>query len=199
MNERTDPSETTVGRELLSSVVTGRSVKLRMVKVSDAEFIYRLRNRDYVTEFLQPPKSCNKQRKWIREYKNREAQGADYYFIVLTAHGSPVGTVRLYNVTADAFEWGSWVLARERDKSVVEESIILSLWVGFELLKKSRCVLSVKKNNIRGLTVYERAGFSKVYDDGQDFQLCLAMEDFLRKNKRALTRIGPQLKELMDE
>ena len=82
----------------------------RFVTLEDAEFILSLRVAQK-SKYLSPvDNDIEKQRAWLREYKKREAQGLDYYFIFYE-DGVPVGLDRLYDFNGKEFSSGSWVFA----------------------------------------------------------------------------------------
>jgi RimJ/RimL family protein N-acetyltransferase len=92
-------------------LLIGRSVDLRFVDVSDAAFILSLRMDASLSRYLTPVSGqlCEQQ-VWIRNYKERERQKQEYYFIIQSKTGELFGTVRVYDFKGDSFSWGSWVL-----------------------------------------------------------------------------------------
>ena len=59
-------------------------LKARLVEEQDAAFILSLRTDPKLSRFLHPTENDEeKQRAYIRGYKEREKQGKDYYFIFL--------------------------------------------------------------------------------------------------------------------
>ena len=59
-------------------------LKARLVEEQDAAFILSLRTDPKLSRFLHPTENDEeKQRAYIRGYKEREKQGKDYYFILL--------------------------------------------------------------------------------------------------------------------
>lgn len=85
----------------------------RLVNESDAEFIVRLRNDEKLGKYIHS--SCvdaESQKEWIREYKLREAEGLDYYFIFYK-DGKRVGLNRIYKIHDGIFTTGSWLFDKE--------------------------------------------------------------------------------------
>lgn len=87
-----------------------KTVRLRLVEESDAEFILSLRLDERYNRFLSEvdPK-LEAQRSWIRAYKTEEQEGREFYFIIERNDGVPCGTVRVYDFKDDSFCWGSWI------------------------------------------------------------------------------------------
>ncbi|MFX3935327.1 GNAT family N-acetyltransferase; N-acetyltransferase, partial [Streptococcus suis] len=77
------------------------------------------------------------QAEWIRNYKNRENNGEEYYFIIFRSDDqSPIGTVRLYDFHENpkSFCWGSWILNEHKTKYAAVESALLVYEAGFSTL-----------------------------------------------------------------
>jgi DMSO reductase family type II enzyme chaperone len=47
----------------------------------------------------------DRQREWLRQYKLRERQGQEYYFIAEGKDGEPYGTIRLYELLSQGFRY----------------------------------------------------------------------------------------------
>jgi hypothetical protein len=108
----------------------------RLVNEEDAEFIVKLRTDPKLGRFIHPTSpDINKQREWIREYKNRESEGKEYYFIFLKA-GHPVGLNRLYHLEEDRFTSGSWVFAPDAPFEYAIASALIVRTIAFDILGK---------------------------------------------------------------
>ena len=95
----------------------------RFVNEDDAAFIVSLRTNKKLSKFLhETDNSVEKQKEWIREYKKREKDGKDYYFIFFSDE-RPVGVIRLYDITELSSVCGSWVCSED---STMEESLATS-------------------------------------------------------------------------
>ena len=77
-------------------------LKVRLVNESDAEFIAALRSDPERTKFmLTLDADTEKQKKWINEYKKRERNGVDYYFIYFNSKNNPIGVNRISQINFD--------------------------------------------------------------------------------------------------
>ena len=57
-------------------------LNVRLVEEKDAGFILSLRTNPKLSRYIHnTDDSLDKQRQWIRDYKKRELEGKDYYFI----------------------------------------------------------------------------------------------------------------------
>lgn len=110
----------------------------RFVEEDDAAFIIQLRTDPILSRFLHATdSSLDKQKEWIRSYKERERKGEDYYFIFFK-DGKPVGLNRIYSIHGTTFTTGSWLFSPE---APFECSIAASIMIrdlafeemGFEL------------------------------------------------------------------
>ncbi|MEI6681676.1 MAG: hypothetical protein WCO44_03560 [Bacteroidota bacterium] len=121
---------------------------LRTVEESDAEFIVTLRTNKRNSGLISDTSTdIDKQREWIRAYIDREVQGTEFYFITEDGAGNPLGTMRIYNLTEDSFEGGSWVFLPGTN---IEISILTTIIVreyGFYTLNKEYDKFEVRKNN----------------------------------------------------
>jgi len=82
-----------------------------LVKEDDAEFILELRTDPKLGQFLHATdNSVDNQKTWIKEYKKREDQGLDYYFIY-KKDDSPIGVNRIYGIDTKnkVATGGSWI------------------------------------------------------------------------------------------
>lgn len=150
----------------LRSVVTD-TVALRFVEPADAGFILALRRDPALGRNLSATAGgVAEQERWIRAYKAREAAGTEAYFIVVArADGAPVGCVRLYDVGAVAFTWGSWILGPGKPKTAAIETALGVYEVGFNVFGCRESVFDVRLANARTLAFHERFGAERTGED----------------------------------
>lgn len=88
-------------------------LQVRLVNESDAQFILNLRLDPIKSKYLgYTEPDIEHQINWIRRYKEREAEGTDYYFIYFYK-GSRAGVNRLYKIQDDHFIHGSWLFSND--------------------------------------------------------------------------------------
>jgi len=111
-------------------------LQVRLVEEKDAEFIVSLRTNARLSRHIHATSTdIEQQKQWIRDYKLREEQGLDYYFL-FSIEDQPQGLARIYNITEDSFTQGSWVFPPE---AVLGASIlgnVISTEIGFDFLEK---------------------------------------------------------------
>lgn len=118
----------------------GFGVRLRPVQTEDAGFIVWLRNQDYVKGRVgDSAPDTTSQQKWLETYFGREL---DYYFILETLGGIPLGTNGLYDISGKKAEWGRYIVRPEVRAAL--PSVILIFDLAFEKLELgallARCV-----------------------------------------------------------
>ena len=119
----------------------------RFVIESDAEFILSLRTNPMLSRFLHSTDNdVEKQKIWIRNYKERERNGTDYYFIY-DANGENVGVNRIYNMTGDSCTGGSWICSPNVDSVKSIATVLISRDVKFEVLGFKEELFEVQKGN----------------------------------------------------
>lgn len=110
-------------------------VMYRFVNEEDAAFIVKIRTNPKVKNFLHKTSSdIELQKEWIKEYKKREAQGMEYYF-VYEKKGVPCGVNRIYNIKGDGtFTSGSLVFDEGVPYEVVVAASIILKEIAFDTL-----------------------------------------------------------------
>lgn len=109
---------------------------VRFVTEDDAEFIVRLRTHPKLGRYIHPTlPDIKKQKIWIREYKLREKEGREYYFIFLLDN-QPVGLNRIYDIEEKSFTSGSWIFDQDVPLESSVASALITRIIAFELLGK---------------------------------------------------------------
>ena len=111
--------------------IEGFGIRLRPVRMSDAEMIVWLRNQDYVRGKLgDSATTVAAQEAWLAEYF---ARPNDYYFMIETLAGTPVGTHGLYHFSGTTAESGRFTI--RPDVVAAVPSSILAFDLAFERLQ----------------------------------------------------------------
>jgi RimJ/RimL family protein N-acetyltransferase len=86
------------------SRIEGPNLALRLIQPADAAYVHGLRiDPAYNRHLSEVRGTAEDQRRWIEGYKAREAEGAEFYYIIERKDGTPCGVVRLYDLDADSF------------------------------------------------------------------------------------------------
>lgn len=159
--------------------VSGKTVDLRLVELDDAPFILQLRLDDRLNRFLSPVQAdLDRQIQWLRDYKQRERQGLEYYFILEGKQQERYGTVRVYDFQGDSFSWGSWIVAPGSPSRVAMESALLVYRFAFDQLGFTRSHFEVRRENARVVAFHQRFGAQVVDEDESFYYFHLLKADF---------------------
>lgn len=152
------------------SRIEGVRLALRLAQPSDAAYIYGLRIDPTYNRYLsQVTGTVQDQEDWLRRYKEREAKGSEYYFVIeRLSDAQPCGLVRLYDIERDLCTWGSWILDQNKPPKAALESAVLSYVAAFERLKLSKTLIDVRLNNDRSLRFQNRLGAVEIRRDSRD-------------------------------
>lgn len=123
-------------------------IATRLVNEEDAEFIVNLRTDTQKGQFLGATDvNVEKQRNWISEYKKREREGKEYYFMFEKPKGERLGVSRIYEIKEDTFTTGSWVFKKDAPFGAAFLGDIICHEIAFELFPKSVNLHDVRKAN----------------------------------------------------
>lgn len=163
-------------------------VTLRLVEVDDAEFILKLRTDPKLNRFISyTSPELNDQVKWIQNYKEKEKQELELYFIAMDTEGNKFGTIRLYNRDEQSFEIGSWLFSSHSPMGMAVKTHIIGYEIGFEVFKAEYCRFEVRKENVSVLNYVKFFKPAKIGEDNLNIYFRLSKENFeSRKNKLAI-------------
>lgn len=149
--------------------VSGPNLVLRLIEPSDAAYVHGLRTDPVISRHLSPVQGgVEDQRNWIIAYKQREAAGQEFYFILTRHDGTRCGTVRIYGLEADRFTWGSWILDENKPPKAALESAVLSFGLAFQKLGRSFARVDVRVANTHAAAFYRRLGMTETHRTDQD-------------------------------
>lgn len=175
---------------------------LRLVEASrgDAEYISELRGNPELNRYLNvTPPGVDAQLAWLERYKAREAEGEEFYFVIV-CDGRAAGVVRLYDFRMidgrNSFCWGSFIIPPPRPPGLVTYSAVLSYELGFDVLGFEQAHFDVRLGNVRMLAFHDRAGARRVATTERDayFTLsCGAYRDLVAASSRQIRDHGTRL------
>ncbi len=178
-------------------------ISFRLVTEKDALFILKLRTDEKLKRFIHDTDNdVDKQKEWIRAYKEREGKGTEYYFVVSKADNmEDIGVIRIYNIHDKTFTVGSIIMKPDSPLYGVLAATIIAKEIAFETLgmELEDCYDGVHVDNKQviklslswGKTEYRR--FMDV--KGEYIAFRLTKEDYLKVKPKKLR----QLKMVMGE
>ncbi len=173
--------------------IDGHRLSLRLVSPDDAEYIHALRtNPLYKTHLSTVTGTADDQRAWIELYKQREAAGQEYYYVIERRDGLRCGVVRLYDIAEGQFTWGSWILDENKPMKAALESAVLSFSIAFDRLGLVLGLIDVRQGNERAIAFYRRFGMVEILQDDQNVYFQLERDQFDRVHQKHNDSIGLQ-------
>lgn len=163
----------------ISKPVEGLNLRLRLIDPDDAAYVCSLRTDPALSQYLSTVDgTVQDQRQWIVTYKDREARGEEFYFIIERRDGLPCGTVRLYEITAKCFTWGSWILDARKPRKAALESAMLSFGFGFRYLGLRLARIDVQAQNEHAIAFYRRFGMEEISESANQIEFRYSRNQF---------------------
>ena len=164
---------------------------MRLVREEDAEFIVKLRTDPQNARYLgKTDNGVNKQVAWIREYKKREAEAKDYYFIFFSEE-KPIVVSRVYNIDwlHLAYTSGSWASVPGTDYEDVMKCTVLSEEIIHDQLGLLLDICEVSKENKHVLMYHRNILHNIQYGETESNYLFISTPES-RKNSRLKKLLG---------
>jgi RimJ/RimL family protein N-acetyltransferase len=147
-----------------------KTIRLRLVEVSDAHFILSLRlDKKYNAYLSDVNADIESQKKWIEAYKIKENKKEEFYFLIERLDGTPCGTVRIYDLTNDSFCWGSWILNEKKSRYSAIESALLVYQFGFNTLNFEKSHFDVIKDNKSVISFHKKMGAVQIGENTDSY------------------------------
>ncbi len=161
------------------SRVEGPNLTLRLIQPEDADYVFGLRTDPaYNIHLSEVRGTAQDQRRWIDAYKVREAGLRELYYVIERRDGVRCGTVRLYDIEAEGFTWGSWILDENKPRKAALESALLIYTIGFDRLGRKTADFDVRLDNEKTLTFHRRFGATETRSDDSDIYFTYPRERF---------------------
>lgn len=172
------------------SKLVSKTIKMRFVEESDAEFILKLRLDKRYNQFLSSVSAdVQAQKDWIRLYKADEASKKQFYFIIERLDGTPCGTVRVYDLKPDSFCWGSWILSEDKTRFAAVESAFLVYQFGFDELGYRKCHFDVRKGNERVISFHTKMGAVQTGESELDYYFEITQQAVLAAREKLIEKL----------
>ncbi|HSA07462.1 MAG TPA: GNAT family N-acetyltransferase [Candidatus Gastranaerophilales bacterium] len=163
-----------------TKLVEGKTVNIREIEESDAEFVAQLRTDATLNKHLSSiDGNIEKQREYIRNYHKKTNE---CYFVLESKQGERYGLGRMYNVTEESFVPGSWIIKKDAPLTAPIESIITLYEYAFFKLGLKRADIEVRKDNEKVIAFHKR--FGAVYTGANELNVYME----LTKEQYKITR-----------
>ncbi len=135
--------------------VEAYGVRLRPVRMADAEFIVKLRSSPHAEGFIgDSAADVGSQEAWLRAYFERPD---DLYFIIERGRdGQAVGTSGICDIQGTVGEWARWVIMPGVEAA--PGSMWLTFHTAFDVLGLEILRALVVDSNTRMLSIHKKAG-----------------------------------------
>lgn len=163
-------SETMRRKELLKSPSMDDAflTHVRFVVPDDAEFICKLRSDPNLNQHISKSSAAvEHQRTWIENYKEREEEGEEFYFVI-RHQDKDLGVVRMYDFKENSFCWGSWIILPSRPSGLVTFSAVMIYEMGFDSLGFEQSHFDVRIENEKVINFHKRSGAEPTTRDNTD-------------------------------
>ncbi len=133
----------------------GFGLRLRPVRLEDAAFIVWLRHQDYVKGKVgDSAPDVAGQQNWLESYFQRDG---DFYFLLETVAGTPLGTTGLYDLSGDTAEWGRYII--RPTVSAALPCCLLTYDLAFRELKLRELLARCVSTNLAVHSLCRKLGF----------------------------------------
>lgn len=163
-------------------------LKVRLINQNDADFILSLRANPHRTKYMITLEyNIKNQIKWIKEYKKREKEGLDYYFIYSSIKGKPIGVNRNSHIDlkTKSAKANSLIAVCGLKYEALKMELIRNEIV-FDLLEMDTIWAEVHKRNSKAVRIFKLFGY-KFKDSGTKFfHVSLTKDNFLKACKNSI-------------
>ncbi len=163
-------------------------IEVRFVNEDDAKFILDLRTHPKLSKYIHKTSpDMEFQIQWIRNYKKREKEGVEYYFL-FKKNNESVGVIRITDIHNDKASLGSWLCIPDTEPEVSVATLIIARDILFETLSVERDIFNVDRGNKHVARLHKQMGAYEVNENERGFQYVLERREYL-KNRDIICNI----------
>ena len=160
-------------------VISKYGINARLVQEKDAAFIISLRTDSDLSQHIHiTSSSIDDQINWIKEYKKRENEGRDYYFIY-EKDGKAIGVNRLSEINVNTGVTGSAICPKTNSPIDTLATIVLLYDIVFEILNLDYVTFATDNDNSHALRINYALGAEVVSDNGKEKLFHFDKEQYL--------------------
>ena len=147
---------------MIHSIISeGFGIRHRPVRMEDAPFLLWLRNQDHAKGKVgDSAQDVASQEAWLQEYFQRDG---DYYFLIETACGVPVGAWGIYDITGASAEIGRWIMRPKTPAAI--PAILPGLEIAFGRFGLRTLRTKVVSTNRRVILLDRQIGFTQTHSE----------------------------------
>ena len=159
-------------------VVEAKNTILRLVEEFDAQFILDLRTKEKAKYLSKTDNNLDNQINWIKNYKNREKDGKEFYFVIENKENEKIGLVRAYNIEDNSATSGSWIMLDGVKTEATLEGVLLLYEFILEYLGKEKIFFDVRKDNKKVWRFHKSYGAVQIDEDELDYFFEFSKDSF---------------------
>lgn len=169
----------------------------RLVTENDAEFIVSLRTDPIKSKFLSTTSNdIEAQQSWIKNYKEREVNGKDYYFMY-EYNGKKAGVNRLYEIEGNHFIHGSWLFANDVPPYCALAAAVIAREIAYDILGLDIEIdtAGIHKDNVDVLQFARYMGCifdGSVIRHGEEFLTSYLTKKMFENSKSKILKLFPK-------
>ena len=160
------------------TVVEAKNTILRLVEESDAQFILDLRTKEKAKYLSKTDNNLDNQINWIKNYKIREKDGKEFYFVIENKESERIGLIRAYKIEDDSATSGSWIMLDGVKTEATLEGILLLDEFILEYLGKEKIFFDVRKDNKKVWRFHKSYGAVQIDEDELDYFFEFSKDSF---------------------
>lgn len=161
----------------------------RFVQPEDAAFICRLRSDQKLNKHISASDpDVDTQCRWIERYKEREAAGEEFYFVI-RHQMKDYGVVRMYDFKEQSFSWGSWIILPSRPSGLVTYSAIMIYEMGFDILEFEQAHFDVRVENSKVINFHVRSGAQTIDRNAVDQHFVFSKDNWSEFREKSAKQI----------
>lgn len=181
-------SKSLKSKEININTITGKNIKFRPVEEKDASFILELRS-SKGGHLTKTDITVEQQQNWIKNYKKKECEREEFYFVIENLDNEKLGVLRVYDFLINtrkeaSFCWGSWIIKDSAPLSTAIESVLLVYDFAFNELGFDNCHFDVRKDNQKVIRFHESFGATRIFTTKLDYIYDLPKKDYLLARNR---------------
>ncbi|HEC1808978.1 TPA: GNAT family N-acetyltransferase [Campylobacter lari] len=163
----------------MKKIIARKNINLRLVELSDVDFILFLRTDSRKNLFLnQTSNDKNKQIEWLLSYKDRENKGEEFYFMIESKNKEEMGLVRLYDFRKSSFCWGSFLIKSGAPFYISIETVLFVYDFAFYELNFKESHFDVRKENEHVVRFHKNFGARIIDEDKYNFYFNMTLENY---------------------
>lgn len=166
-------------------------IDVRLAQIEDSAFILALRNSKRGQMLHATENDLQKQIEWMKEYKKREKECNDYYFIYFF-NDEPIGVNRVYDIKPEekSCVTGSWVIKEGVSFEVSMRTMLILRGVVFETLELEVSYGDTKKTNKHMQRLYKMLGIEQIGETEDEYLYKSIKSKYKQGNEKILKLIG---------